>query len=398
MPVTILDQIRDKAKQYFPEVQSIRHHLHAHPELSFQEHTTSAYISETLTGWGVQHQTGVAGTGIVVVLEGRNPGKKCVAIRGELDALPIQEANDVAYKSENKGVMHACGHDVHTSCALGTIRILNDLKSEWEGTLKVLFQPGEEKDPGGASLMIKEGVLENPKPDAIFALHVYPHLPSGSVGFHAGQYMASADEIYITIEGKGGHAALPHLTVDAISISALVISGLQQVISRKGNPIIPSVLTFGKIQGGFTTNVIVDRVEIMGTFRTMNEKWRYEAHKWIKDFTEKTCEAYGAKATVEIPSGYPSLFNEPKLTNQSEQWAREYLGPDNVHPLNIRMTADDFAFYSQYMPSCYFRLGTSRNNEEFTVPVHNAHFDIDEDAIGVGMGTMAWLVVNALSQ
>jgi amidohydrolase len=398
MPDTILNHIREKAEQYFPEVQGIRHYLHANPELSFKEYTTAAYIAETLATWGIEYQDGVAGTGIVVVLEGKNPGKKCVAIRGELDALPIQEANDALYKSANDGVMHACGHDVHTSCALGVIRILNDLKDEWEGTLKVLFQPGEEKDPGGASIMIKEGVLDNPKPSAIFALHVYPHLPSGTVGFHPGQYMASADEVYITIEGRGGHAALPHLTTDTIAISALVISGLQQVISRKGNPIIPSVLTFGKIQGGFTTNVIPDKVEIMGTFRTMDETWRYEAHKWIKDFTEKTCEAYGTKATVEIPAGYPSLFNDPKLTGQSELWAKEYLGSEYVHPLNIRMTADDFAFYSQYMPSCYFRLGTSKNNEQFTVPVHNAHFDIDEDAIRVGMGTMAWIVVNALGK
>jgi amidohydrolase len=261
----LLTKIKEKAAEYFEEVQGIRHHIHAHPELSFEEHETAAFVSGKLTEWGIPHKTGVAGTGIVALIAGRNPDVRCIALRSDLDALPIEEQNDVYYKSQNKGVMHACGHDVHTSCLLGAARILNELKDELEGTVKLIFQPGEEKHPGGASLMIAEGVLEHPKPDAIFALHVYPNLPSGTVGFRPGQYMASADEIYITIEGKGGHAALPHQTIDPIAISALVITGLQQVISRKGNPLIPSVLTFGKIQGGFATNVIPDTVEMKRT-------------------------------------------------------------------------------------------------------------------------------------
>ncbi len=278
--------------------------------------------------------------------------------------------------------MHACGHDVHTSCLLGASRILNDLRDEWEGTVKLIFQPGEEKHPGGASIMIKEGVLENPKPEAIFALHVYPHLPIGTTGFRAGQYMASADEIYITIEGKGGHAALPHQTIDPIAISALVITGLQQVISRKCNPLTPSVLTFGKIQGGFTTNVIPGKVDILGTFRTMDEKWRYEAHQYIKDFTEQTCAAYGATATVEIPAGYPSLYNDPALTVKAQEWAKAYVGADNVHELDMRMAGEDFSFYTQHMPGCFFRIGTSNaDGTQFTAPVHNSHFDIDENAL-----------------
>jgi hippurate hydrolase len=396
MTYDLKKQILEKAEQYFPEVQAIRHHIHANPELSFHEHNTSAYIADKLKALGITYQQGIAGTGVVALITGNNPGKRCIALRADMDALPIMEANDVPYRSLNNGVMHACGHDVHTSCLLGAAHILNDLRDSFEGTVKLIFQPGEEKHPGGASIMIKEGVLESPKPEAIFALHVYPHLPSGTAGFRAGQYMASADEIYITIQGKGGHAALPHQTIDPIAISALVISGLQQIISRKGNPLVPSVLTFGKIQGGFATNVIPDKVEILGTFRTMDEKWRYEAHRWIKEFTEQTCAAYGAEALVEIPSGYPSLFNDPALTAKAEAWAKEYVGEANVHELDMRMAAEDFSFYTEHVRGCFFRIGTSKDGKEFITPVHNSHFDINEESMKTGMGMLAWCAVNAL--
>lgn len=394
MAELLLEKIRSKAEQYFPDVQAIRHHIHSHPELSFQEYDTSAFVSQQLTAIGIPHKTGYAGTGIVALIEGKNPGKRCIALRADMDALPILENNTASYVSKNAGVMHACGHDVHTSCLLGAARILNDLKDEWEGTVKLIFQPGEEKHPGGASIMVAEGVLENPKPQAIFGLHVYPTLPAGSTGFRAGQYMASADEIYITIEGKGGHAALPHQTVDPIAIAAQVITGLQQVVSRKSNPLVPSVLTFGKIQGGFATNVIPDKVELLGTFRTMNEEWRYEAHKWIKDFTEQTCAAYGATAHVEIPAGYPTLFNDPELTAKAESLAKKYVGAENVHELDMRMAAEDFAFYTLHVPGCFFRIGTNKDNKEFLAPVHNARFDINEEAMKTGMGMMAWCAVN----
>lgn len=393
----MIDIIRQKALEYFPEVQAIRHHIHSHPELSFEEYNTSAFVSQKLTEWGIPHQSGVAGTGVVGLIEGKNPTKKCIALRADMDALPIKELNDVPYKSQNDGVMHACGHDVHTSCLLGVARILNDMKDEWEGTVKLIFQQGEEKLPGGASLLIAAGVLENPRPEAIFALHVYPHLPSGTVGFRAGQYMASTDEIYITIEGKGGHAALPHQAVDPIAIAAQVITGLQQVISRKGNPIIPSVLTFGKIEAGFTTNVIPDKLELWGTFRTMNEEWRAKAHKYITEFTEKTCEAYGAKAIVNIPQGHATLYNDPVVTAQAESWAKAYLGDTNVKELDIRMAGEDFSFYTQHMPGCFFRVGTNKNNEEFTASVHNARFNINEEAMETAVGTMAWIALNALA-
>lgn len=392
----MINSIREKAEAYFPETQAIRHHIHSHPELSFCEFETSAFIRQKLEEYGIPYTEGIAGTGIVALIKGQSPEKKCIALRADMDALPIKEANDVPYRSMNEGVMHACGHDVHSTCLLGAARILNELRDQFEGTIKLLFQPGEEKHPGGASLMIRDGALENPKPQSIFALHVYPHLPAGTAGFRAGQYMASADEIYITIEGKGGHAALPHQTIDPIAIAAQVITALQQVISRKSNPLIPSVLTFGKIAGGFATNVIPDKVEILGTFRTMDEKWRYEAHKWVKDITEQICSSYGAKATVEIPKGYPSLYNDPHLTMQAESWAREYVGIQQVHTLDMRMAAEDFSFYTLQAPGCFFRIGTNRNNEEFTAPVHNAHFDIDEEALKTGVGLFAWIALNAL--
>ncbi len=392
------ETIRARAEEYFPEVQEIRHHLHANPELSFKEYNTSAYVSARLEAIGITNKTIIAGTGIVALIEGRNPGKRCVALRADMDALPIMEENDTPYRSKNEGIMHACGHDVHTSCLLGAAHILHSLRDEFEGTVKLLFQPGEEKHPGGASIMIADGALENPKPAAIFGLHVFPPLPAGATGFRQGQYMASADEIYITIEGKGGHAAAPHQTVDPIAIAALVITGLQQVIARKCNPLTPSVLTFGKIAGGFTTNVIPDNVEILGTFRAMNEEWRHEAHKWIRDFTEQTCAAYGARATVEIPLGYPVLFNDPELTAKASSWAEAYVGPTNVHELEMRMGAEDFSFYTQHVPGCFFRIGTNKDNKEFLASVHNSHFDVNEESMKTGMGMMAWCAINALNE
>lgn len=394
----LLHKIRTKAEEYYPEVQQIRHHIHANPELSFKEYKTAAYVAERLEAIGITNKTPIAETGIVALIEGRNPGKRCIALRADLDALPILEDNSADYCSKNEGVMHACGHDVHTSCLLGAAHILHDLRNEFEGTVKLIFQPGEEKHPGGASIMIAEGVLENPKPDAIFALHVFPHLPTGATGFRAGQYMASADEVYITIEGKGGHAALPHQTVDPIAIAALVITGLQQIVSRKSNPLVPSVLTFGKIAGGFATNVIPDKVEMLGTFRTMDETWRYEAHRWIKEFTQQTCAAYGAKVTVEIPVGYPMLFNDPTLTTKATTWAGAYVGSENVHELDMRMAAEDFSFYTLHVPGCFFRIGTNKDNKEFLAPVHNSRFDVNEESMKIGMGMMAWCAVNALME
>jgi len=391
----MIEAIRDLAEKGFPEWQRIRHHLHAHPELSFKEYQTAEFISTQLKEWGIEHQTGIAGTGISGVLEGRSPAGKCIAIRAELDALPIKEANQTAYISRNEGIMHACGHDVHATCLLGVLRILQTLKQEWEGRIKFIFQPGEEQHPGGGSLMIAEGILEHPKVDAILGMHVYPTLPAGFVGFRSGQYMAATDEIHMVIHGKGGHAALPHQTIDPIAISAQVITALQQVVSRKSNPVSPSVLSFGHIAGGTVNNVIPDTVELSGTLRTMNEAWREEAHGLIRDVVNNICSAFGATATIDIPKGYPSLYNDPELTQQAEHLAKEYLGNEQVKTLDLRMTADDFAFYGHEVPGCFFRIGTNRNGEAFTASVHNPHFDIEEQAMVTAIGTMAWIAVNA---
>ncbi len=361
-----------------------RHHIHANPELSFQEENTSAFIASRLRAWGISFQSGLAGTGIVALIEGKNPSSRVIALRADMDALPIQEMNDVPYKSTNAGVMHACGHDVHSACLLGAAKLLQETRANWEGTVKLIFQPGEEKHPGGASLLIKEGVLENPKPSAIVALHVYPHLPYGQLGFRAGQYMASADEIYITVKGRGGHAALPHQTVDPIVIAANLLVSLQQVISRQCNPLSPSVLSFGKIQGGVAGNVIPDEVTLEGTLRCFDEVWRAKAHELIKTHTEGLCRALGGDAVVEIPMGYPSLFNDPSVTEKVRGMATQVVGESNVIDLDLRMAAEDFSFYTHQVPGCFFRLGTSFDGQ-FEKPVHNAQFDIYDKAIGIGV-------------
>ena len=389
----MIEAIKKLAAEGFPEWQRIRRHIHANPELSFEEWNTAAFISKQLTAWGIDHETGIAGTGIVAVLQGNGAGK-CIGIRAELDALPIVEQNETEYRSQNEGVMHACGHDVHATCLMAVLRILQTMKAEWRGSIKAIFQPGEEKHPGGGSLMIADGVLVNPTVDTVLAMHVYPHLPAGTVGFRAGQYMASTDEIHITIHGKGGHAALPHQTIDPIAISAQVLTALQQVVSRRSNPVSPSVLSFGMIKGGTVNNVIPDKVELAGTLRTMNEAWRDEAHALIKNVVIQTCSAFGATADVEIPKGYPSLFNDPVVTAKAEQLAKEFLGDGHVKTLDLRMTADDFAFYSHAVPGCYFRIGTNRSGTGFLNSVHHPQFDIAEEAMETAIGTMAWLAVN----
>ncbi len=391
----MIDHIKARAEALLPEWVQIRRHLHAHPELSFEEYETAAFVAAQLDKLHIPYEQ-VCGTGIVALIEGRNPGSKCIALRADMDALPITEENETTYRSQNEGVMHACGHDVHTTCLLGAAHILQELKEEFEGTLKLIFQPGEEKSPGGANLMVQAGVLENPKPTAIVGLHVYPQLPAGMAGFRGGQYMASADEIYITIKGKGGHAALPQQTVDPIAVAAMVITGLQQVVSRKSNPLTPTVLTFGKIAGGSATNIIPDRVELMGTLRSFDETWRQEALEHVRRITENTCAAFGAEAIIDIPEGYPSLFNDPETTAFAQTAAADYLGAEQVEELGLRMGAEDFSFYTQHTKGCFFRIGTSRNNEDFTLPVHNSRFDIDETALKTGAGLMSYIALRML--
>lgn len=391
-------KIKERVDAYHEETVAIRRHLHAHPELSFQEKETARYISEQLTAFGVHHETNIADTGVVALIKGRSPDKKVIALRGDIDALPITEANDVPYKSKNVGVMHACGHDVHTTSLLGVARVLQELKDEFEGTVKLIFQPGEEKLPGGASLLIKAGALENPKPAGIFGQHVHPPLAAGKVGFRAGMYMASADELHVSVRGKGGHGAMPHQNIDSILITSHILVALQQIVSRHANPLIPSVLTFGKINSvGGATNVLPEEVKIEGTFRTLNEEWRFEAHRKMKQMAEQIAIGMGGTCDFEVEVGYPMLYNEEGLTAKARTYAEEYLGKENVVELPMRLTGEDFAYYSQVMPACFYRLGTGNVERGITSSVHTPTFDIDEEALKVGVGLMAWLAVRELS-
>ena len=385
----MIERIKSLAKKYAPEFIEIRHHLHAHPELSYQEFETSKFVQQKLKEYHIPFEI-KATTGVVGLIKGKNPESRVIALRADMDALPIAEQNDVPYKSKNHGIMHACGHDVHTSCLLGASKILSETKEEWEGTVKLFFQPGEEKNPGGASLLIKEGVLENPKPQGIFALHVNPQLEVGNLSFRDGIAMASADEIYITVKGKGGHAAAPHLTTDTILIASHLVVSLQQIISRNNNPFSPSVLSITAFQGGFTTNVIPTEVKLMGTFRAMSEGWRFKAHELIRKQTKDLVASMGAEADVHIDVGYPCVYNNEALYLKARKIAEDFMGAaDKVGETEMRMGAEDFGYYSQKIPGCFFRLGTANKEKGITAGVHTPVFNIDESAIETGIGIMA---------
>jgi len=386
----MIDKIKALAKEYAPEFINIRHQLHANPELSYLEFETSKLVQHKLSSWGIPFDI-KATTGVIGLIEGKNPGKRIIALRADMDALPIKEANDVPYKSKNEGVMHACGHDVHTTCLLGASRILSELKNEWEGTVKLIFQPGEEKNPGGASLLIKEGVLENPKPASIFGLHVHPGLQVGKMSFRSGKVMASADELYITVRGKGGHAASPHLCVDPILIASHLIIGLQQIVSRNNNPHNPTVLSITAINGGSTTNVIPDEVQLKGTFRAMDEQWRFKAHELIRTMATNLVRSMGGEIDLLIDVGYPSVYNNEALNEIAKEKAALFIGDQNVEETEKRMGAEDFGYYSQQIPGCFFRLGVMNEAKGITAGVHTPTFNIDESAIEIGMGMMAWL-------
>jgi hippurate hydrolase len=384
------DKIRQLAKQYAPETIEIRRHLHAHPELSYKEFQTSAFVQEKLKGMGIPFEI-KATTGVVGLIKGKNPDSRIIALRADMDALPIREENAIPYKSQNDGIMHACGHDAHTSILLGASKILQDLKSEWEGTIKLIFQPGEERNPGGASLLIKEGVLHDPKPQAIFGLHVHPGLEIGKFSFRGGPSMASADEIYITVRSKGGHAANPQLTIDTILVASHIVVALQQIISRNKNPFSPSVLTISSFQGGYTTNVIPAEVKLMGTFRAMDESWRFHAHKLIHRICSGIAQSMGAEIDVLVDVGYPVVNNDEQLYPLARTRAEEYAGRENVQETEVRMGAEDFGYYTQEIPGCFYRLGVMNAAMGIVSGVHTPTFNIDESAIEKGMGMMAWL-------
>ncbi len=384
------EKIKELAAKYSNEFIEVRHHIHANPELSYQEFETSGFVQDKLKSWDIPYEI-KATTGVVGLIKGKNPDKKVIALRADMDALPIKEENEVAYKSTKDGIMHACGHDVHTTCLLGAAKILNELKEDWEGTVKLIFQPGEEKNPGGASILIKEGVLENPKPSSIFALHVHPGVEVGRLSFRGGMIMASADEIYITIKAKGGHAAAPQLTADTILIASHLIVSLQQIVSRNNSPFNPSVLSITSFQGGNTTNVIPSEVKLMGTFRAMNEEWRFKAHELITKQTMELVAAMGAVAEIKIDVGYPFVMNDENLNAFARKKGEEFVGEENVETTELRMGAEDFAYYSHQIPGCFFRIGAGNKAKGISSGVHTPTFNIDESAIEIGMGMMAWL-------
>ena len=385
---SLIEKIKSLTAAYTAETVAHRRHIHQHPELSFQEFETQAYVQKQLANMGIESSP-LANTGLVALIKGNKPESRVVALRADMDALPIWETNDVPYKSQNPGVMHACGHDVHTASLLGTAYILQGIKDSFEGTVKLIFQPAEEKAPGGASIMIKEGVLENPKPVSIFGQHVATNVPVGKIGFREGMYMASTDELYIKVIGKGGHGAMPDACVDPIVIASHIIVAMQQIISRNKNPKLPSVLTFGKIEGLGATNVTPDEVNIAGTSRAMDETWRAEGLEKMKKLAEGIADAMGGSAIFEVLKGYPFLQNNPELTRKAKAAAIDYMGAENVVDLDLWMAGEDFAFYTHHVDACFYRLGIRNEDRGITSGVHTPTFDIDEKALAIGPGLMA---------
>ncbi len=393
---TTLKRIKLLSKQLLPEIISVRREIHSNPELAFEEYKTAAMIASVLDKHGIKYEKGIAKTGVVALIKGNDPGKKIVALRADMDALPIKELNDVEYKSKKEGKMHACGHDVHTASLLGTAIILQEMKDSFSGTVKLIFQPSEEKYPGGAKVMIEEGVLENPKPNVIFGQHVYPDIEAGKIGMKSGNYMASTDEIFLTVRGKGGHGALPHKNIDPVLIASHIIIALQQIVSRNARPDIPTVISFGRVIAEGQTNVIPDEVKLDGIMRTFDEEWRAEIKERITKMAKGIAESMGGECDVFIDQGYPVLVNDEKVTGKTREYAIEYLGKENVLELELRTTAEDFAYFTQKIPGCFYRLGVRNDEKGITSNLHTATFDVDEKSLETGMGMMAWLTVREL--
>ena len=393
----IRNQIRKLARYYYDEVVEIRRHIHQYPELSFHEFETAKYVENILHKMGLDSQR-IAGTGLTGMLGKTDTSKKTVALRAEIDALPVFEKNKVEYSSKYEGRMHACGHDAHTAMLIGALKILKELEGHFQGNLRYIFQPGEEKLPGGAHEMIKQGVLENPRPDIILAQHVYPELNTGQLGFKPGMYMASTDEIYLTIKGKGGHGAMPHQYDDTVYLATLIIQSLQQIAGRKAPAAIPTVLSFGKVIANGATNVIPDEVYIEGTFRTMDEKWRQKAHRLIREISQSIVRPTEVTCEVNIKKGYPVLHNDEAATTRAMEYSRQLMGKSRINPLQIRMTAEDFAYYTPHVPGIFYRLGVRNKSRGIDSPLHAASFNIDEEAMETGMANLAWLAIAFLNE
>ncbi len=385
--------MKEKLKNYsndiFEETLQLRHYLHQHPELSFQEFETTSYLIKEIKRLELPVFTQYAETGVVTKIEGKNPQKKSIALRADIDGLPILEENEIPYKSQNTGIMHACGHDVHTASLLSAIKILLQFKTEFEGTVWCIFQPAEEKLPGGAKQMIDNGLLRDIQPAVVIGQHTMPNIEAGKIGVRAGNYMASTDEIYLTLKGKGGHAALPHEITDTVLLTSELIVKLQQIVSRFVPASIPTVLSFGKIIANGATNIIPSEVKIEGTFRTMDEVWRKKVHTKIAEVIRFMVDSFNADFDLEIRHGYPVLHNNPDATAILKKQAIEFLGNDNVLDLDIRMTAEDFAYFSHAVPSVFYRIGTGNKQKNIISPLHSSTFDIDEEILRFSPGLLA---------
>ena len=396
MAQILRQRIEQHCRLYHSEVVAVRRHIHANPELAFQEFGTADFIASKLEQYGIPYEKNVAKTGIVGFIEGKKKDK-VIALRADMDALPIKELNVTPYKSKNEGVMHACGHDAHSAMLLLAAKILNDIRADLDGSIKLIFQPSEEALPGGAKAMIEAGVLENPPVRHVIGQHVLPTMNSGRVGFRSGMYMASTDEIYLKVIGKGGHGATPDLNIDPVLIASHIVVAMQQVVSRIAPPTVPTVVSFGRFIAEGQTNVIPDEVNLSGILRTFNEEWREKARTKITKIAQDIAESMGGKCEVNIVPGYPFVVNDPTLTNNLSLFSKEYLGQRKVEELDMRMTAEDFAYYGHKVPSSFFRIGTRTRGKDVT-NLHTATFDIDEDALYRGMGNLAYIAYRTLEE
>ena len=394
--MNITERIKAFAEQGKERCTTWRRYLHTHPELSFHEVETSSYIARQLHSLGFDHVMTIGDTGVFVTLEGKGKGKT-ILLRADIDALPIQEHSSTSYVSTVPGVMHACGHDAHTAMLLLATQILASLKKEWDGTIKILFQPAEEVIPGGALKVMADGILEKPTVERAIGQHVFPALPIGKVGIRPGKFMASSDNFFITIHGRGGHAAMPETLVDPVLIAGHLIVALQQLVSRNRNPRVPTVLSIGKVAANGSNNVIPDEVTLDGTFRTMDNEWRERALVQLKKLATDLCESMGATCTVEIARGYPYLHNDEMLVAEIKKSMEEYVGASNVVDMDIWMAAEDFAHYSHRLPSVFYVVGVGNEIKKTTSGLHTPTFDIDEDVLSLGAGLMAWLAIKQLA-
>ena len=394
---SIKKRLQQLTTQYSSYVKDCYHQIHAHPELSFNEIETANLIQKELLKMGISFRSNIGGTGILGKIEGKNPQKNAIALRADMDALPVQEEVEIPWKSTIQNVMHACGHDAHTACLLGVANILNEMKNDFEGTVLLIFQPGEEKAPGGANLMLNDGIFDEIKPDLILAQHVSIDYPTGTMGFLSGMIMASADEIHVKIHGEGGHGALPHLVNDTVLAASQTIVSLQQVRSRLCHPLTPMVLTFGKLIADGATNVIPHEVLLSGTFRTVDEEWREVGKNHIRRIITETCAAYGCTAEIDMPDGYPCVINNEVITSKAQKFATEWVGEENIRQLEMRMTSEDFGFFTQKYPCTFFRFGVKGESNQNSGGLHSSTFCIDENALEIGTGGMAWLAINFLN-